>query len=45
MYTWIVETEDWMSFILVRVLEVFLIPVRIIQAIVGGPGTYGTTID
>lgn len=45
MYTWIVQGSDYVEFILIRILEVILIPIRILQAIAGGPGTYGTTID
>lgn len=44
MYTWVVQGSDWFEFIFFRILEVLLIPVRILQAIAGGPGTYGTEV-
>lgn len=45
MYTWIVQGSDYVEFILFRILEVILIPIRILQAIAGGPGVYGNPIE
>ena len=42
MYYWVVQGDGLIEFIIMRILEALFIPLRILQAIAGGPGVYGT---